>query len=137
MAGKLSVTAYVDCTGPLFDGRAEAATAELTDAIAKRGAEWALERLRETPMDKTGRSRGGFQSALRVVARNSGYAVPAPMIRGVTWGPWLEGGTARNRSTKFKGYRPFRDTRQELEDTKAQEIADKALAEYLPRMGGD
>jgi hypothetical protein len=135
--GSTSVTAYVDCTGPLFDGAADAAAGELTDSIAKRGAEWALEHLRESPMNKTGRARGGFQAALRVVQRSAGYAVPAPMIRGVTWGPWLEGGTARNRSTKFKGYRPFRDTRQALEDGKAQEIAEAALAEYLPKMGGE
>jgi hypothetical protein len=137
MAGALTVTAYVDCSGPLFDGGAEKATAELTDAIAKRGAEWAREHLAETKMDKSGRAAGAFSAALRVVQRSAGYAVPAPMIRGVTWGPWLEGGTKRNRSTKFKGYHPFRDTRQALEDGVAQEIADKALEEYVPRMGGD
>lgn len=136
MAGKMSVTAYVDCTGPLFDGAAETATAELTDAIAKRGAEWARSHLAETRMDKTGRATGAFSASLRVVQRSAGYAVPAPMLRGVTWGPWLEGGTKRNRDTKFKGYHPFRDTRAELENSVAQEIADKALEEYVPRMGG-
>jgi hypothetical protein len=137
MAGKLSVTAYVDVSGPLFDGTAETAAAELTDTIAKRGAEWAREHLAETRMDKSGRATGAFAAALRVVQRNAGFAVPAPMIRGVTWGPWLEGGTKRNKSTKFKGYHLFRDTRQQLEDGVAQEIADKALEEYVPRMGGD
>lgn len=135
--GSTSVTAYVDCSGPLFDGTAEKAAAELTDAIAKRGAEWAREHLAETKMDKTGRATGAFSQALRVVQRNAGWAVPAPMIRGVTWGPWLEGGTKRNRDTKFMGYHLFRDTRAVLEDSKAQEIADKALDEYAPKMGGD
>jgi hypothetical protein len=135
--GSLKATAYVDCSGPMFDGTAEKAVADLTDAIAKRGAEWALDNLGNTPMNKSGRARGGFQAALQVVRRNVGYAVPAPMIRGVTWGPWLEGGTSRNRATKFKGYHLFSKTRAELEDTVAQEIADGALEEYLPRMGGE
>lgn len=137
MAGSLKVTAYVDCTGPLFDGTAEKAVTELTDAIAKQGAEWARDNLHDFPMDKTGRARGGFQGAVRVVQRSAGWAVPAPMIRGVTWGPWLEGGTKRNKSTKFKGYHLFSKTRAELENGVAQEIADKALEEYLPKMGGD
>lgn len=135
--GSLKATVYVDCSGPLFDGTGEKAAAELTDAIAKRGAEWAQQNLRDTAMNRSGRARGGFQSALRVVQRSVGYAVPAPMIRGVTWGPWLEGGTQRNKSTKFKGYHLFSKTRTELEESVAQEIADKALEEYLPQIGGD
>ena len=137
MASRMSVTAYVDCQGPLFDGTAEKVVGELTTEIAKRGAEWAQDDLRGKPMDKTGRAHGAFQANLRVVQKSAGFAVPGPMIRGVTWAPWLEGISKRNKSTRFKGYRPFSKTRAELEDSKAQEIADQALEEYLPRLGGE
>jgi hypothetical protein len=137
MASRMSVTAYVDCTGPLFDGTAEQAVAEMTTEIAKRGAEYAKDALRERPMDKTGRARGGFQAHLQVVQKTAGFAVPGPMLTGVVWAPWLEGVSKRNKDTKFKGYRLFRDIRQELEDRVAQEIADKTLEEYLPRIGGE
>lgn len=136
MASRMSVTAYVHCTGPMFDGSAETAVSEMTRDIAKRGAEWAEENLRDTRMDKTGRAHGGFQANLRVVRKSSGFSVPGPMVKGVVWAPWLEGVSKRNKATRFKGYKPFAKARQELEDSKAQEIADEVLAEYLPRLGG-
>jgi hypothetical protein len=35
--------------------------------------------------------------------------------RGVTYGPWLEGVSSRNQSTRFKGYHAFREASQELQ----------------------
>jgi hypothetical protein len=35
--------------------------------------------------------------------------------RGVVYGPWLEGVSSRNQSTRFKGYHAFRTACQELE----------------------
>jgi len=133
----MTVTAYVIGSGPLFDGAADGVLDELRDKIAHDGAQWALEQLEQVRMDKTGRARGGFQENLRLVKRNAGWAVPAPMITGVVWGPWLEGSSQRNASTRFKGYHPFRDVRRQLQDGKAQEIADKALEELLPKLGGE
>lgn len=133
----MTVTAYVIGDGPLFDQTADEVLDELRDKIAHDGAQWALEQLEQVPMDKTGRARGGFQENLRLVKRNAGWAVPAPMISGVVWGPWLEGTSKRNASTRFKGYHLFRDVRRQLQDGKAQEIADKALEELLPKLGGD
>jgi hypothetical protein len=133
----MSVTAYVDCSGPIFDGTAEQAVSDLVRDIAKRGAEWAEENLRDTAMDKTGRARGAFQANLHIVEKSAGWSVPGPMIRGVVWAPWLEGTSKRNRSTKFKGYHPFSKTRQDLEDSEAQRIADETLEQYLPRLGGE
>ncbi len=132
----MTVTAYVICSGPILDGTADQVLDELRDTIAHRGADWAKEQLEAVPMDKTGRARGGFQENLNVVQRSAGWAVPAPMITGVVWGPWLEGTSKRNTTTRFKGYHLFRDVREELRDGKAQEIADKALEEFLPRLGG-
>lgn len=132
----MTVTAYVVGSGPLFDQTADEVLDELRDTIAHRGADWAKEQLEAVPMDKTGRAHGNFQEHLQVVKRNAGWAVPAPMISGVVWGPWLEGTSKRNTSTRFKGYHLFRDVRRQLQDGKAQEIADTALEEFLPRMGG-
>lgn len=38
----------------------------------------------------------------------------------VVYGPWLEGVSARNQTTRFKGYAAFRRARQELERIKVQ-----------------
>jgi len=37
---------------------------------------------------------------------------------GIVYGPWLDGSGSRNRTTRFKGYRHFRLTRQELNTPK-------------------
>lgn len=134
--GTLKITAFVDCSGPLFDGSAEQAVGELTREVARRGAEYAEQQLRAVKMNRSGRAKGNFQAHLQLLERNAGFAVPGPMIRGVTWSPWLEGVSKRNKGT-FRGYHMFRDVRRELEDGRAQEIAEKTLQEYLPRLGGE
>lgn len=137
MPGSLKITAYVHCTGPLVDGSADAVLGELTREVARRGAEYAEQQLRAVKMDKSGRATGAFQASLHVLQRNSGYSVPGETIRGVTWATWLEGTSKRNRATKFRGYHIFRDVRRQLEDGKAQEIAEETLAQFLPRLGGE
>ena len=136
MSGTLKVDVAVGAHGPLFDGTAshvlEEYTRDVRQAIADRG----VELLRAFPMNKTGRAHGGFQANLKTVDRGSAVAIPAPMIRGVVWGPWLEGVSKRNESTKFKGYHLFRKTRLQL-DREARDIAEKKLQEYLPRLGGE
>lgn len=132
----MTVSAYVFAAGPLFDGAADDALDELRDRIAHDGAAWALAQLDQTSMDKSGRATGAFQENLRLVKRELGWAVPGPMDSGVVWSPWLEGSSKRNASTRFKGYHPFRDVRRQLQDGKAQEIADKLVEQAVEQMGG-
>lgn len=136
MAGRIEVTAFVHVEGPIFDGEAEHALADydrdVRHAIADRG----VELLKAFPMDKTGRAHGGFQANLHTVDTDLGTAIPGPMIRGVTWAPWLEGNSKRNRSTSFKGYHLFRKTALQLQD-EAADIGDRELQKYLPKMGGE
>ena len=60
----------------------------------------------------------------------------APVVYEIDTWPWLEGVSSRNATTRFKGYRPFAQVRRALRAGKAQEIAEKALEELLPQMGG-
>jgi len=136
VSGRLTVTAAVKISGPLADGTApkvlERYAEDVTQAIADRGAEL----LRAFPMDKTGRSTGGFREHLHTMRRDRNtVAIPGPMIRGVVWSPWLEGTSKRNESTGFKGYHLFRKTRLQL-DREAGDIAERKLQDYLPELGG-
>lgn len=135
MSGVLCVTADCQVTGPLANGEAERAVQDWATATVKALGDEGVRMLREFPMNKTGRAHGGFQENLHVLQKGPQARIPAPMIKGVTWGPWLEGTSRRNDSTRFKGYHLFRKTRQELQ-RKAPEIAEQELAKYLPRMGG-
>lgn len=137
MPKAMSVNAYIFSSGPIFDGVADQVIDEIKDEIAKRGAEYARDQLRQVVMDKTGRARGVFQEHLQTVQRDLGYSVPAPMIKGETWGPFLEGVTKRNVGTDFKGYQIFAKERRYLRAGKAQKIADEVVAERLPEIGGE
>ena len=135
MAGKMTVNAYVNVSGPLFDGQADDAVKRFTEDVRKAIADEGARMLREFPMDKTGRARGGFQENLRVLTSGNALRIRGPLITGVAWTPWLEGTSERNRSTSFKGYHLFRKTRLEL-DRKSGEIAQRELEKFLPEMGG-
>ena len=138
MAGSFKVTLDVEGRGPLFDGRADAALQDWARATTKAIADEGVAMLRAVPMNKTGRARGNFQANLHVLQRGGNGTeaqIPAPMIRGVTWGPWLEGTSQRNDSTRFRGYHLFRQTRQALQKL-APGIGQAELEKILPRIGG-
>jgi len=131
----MEVIASVSATGPLADGAAEDAVTRWLDASVQATAREGVGLLRNFPMNKTGRATGAFQANLHVLRRGPDAVIPGRMIKGVTWVPWLEGVSKRNRSTRFKGYHLFRQTRDELQ-RRAPAIAEAELAKYIGRMGG-
>lgn len=136
MAGKLTVTAYVAVRGPLTDGSAKDALQQWQENTAKALADEGTETLAAWPMDKTGRAHGGFQANLHPMRRDIGtYTITGPMIRGVTWAPWLEGVSKRNKSTGFGGYHLFRKTRLQLQKH-AQDVGQAELDKIMPALGG-
>jgi len=56
---------------------------------------------------------------------------------GVVYGPWLEGTSRRNNTTRFKGYRSFRNTKSWLDRTQTPKILQKHMARMRRRMNGD
>ena len=52
---------------------------------------------------------------------------------GVIYGPWLEGESSRNQTTRFKGYFTFRKTSQELQK-KSRKVFDAHLRRFVNRM---
>jgi len=135
MAGILKVQASVDVAGPLADGTADRALDDWAKATAAELARQGADMLRMWPMDKTGRAHGNFQSSLRVIQSGPVARIPGPMISGFTWSPWLEGVSKRNLTTRFKGYRLFRKTAQELR-RRAPDVGEQQLRRILPRLGG-
>ncbi len=95
-------------------------------------AQEGVNKLRSFVMDKTGRATGHYQSMITttVVGFND-ILIHDPVV----YGPWLEGNSERNRSTRFKGYRLWRLTKQYLQG-KAQEIEDAHMPELVRRLGG-
>jgi hypothetical protein len=127
--------AIVIKTGPLFDGQAAAAVTDWLASTRKDLAQQGADMLRAYPMNKTGRARGGFRAHINVVQRGLSEVIPDPKVPGVTWGPWLEGTSKRNSTTRFKGYHVFRKTTARLK-RRARQVAEGKLDIYIGRMGG-
>ncbi len=53
---------------------------------------------------------------------------------GVIYGPWLEGTSSRNQSTRFKGYASFRRTAQRLEKQKPR-VVEWYMRKTVRRLG--
>jgi len=55
--------------------------------------------------------------------------------RGVVYGPWLEGQSSRNKTTRFKGYSSFRRAAQRVEG-QVKILTDHVVELHVRRMGG-
>jgi hypothetical protein len=133
LMGELKVRVYVRAQGPLFDGAAPEIIHAWMDEVKKDIAQEGVNRLRAFVMNKTGRATGHYQSEIQtstLVAFND-----IRIFDPVVYGPWLEGTSKRNRSTRFKGYRLWRKTAQALNDD-ATAIADRRMPELVQKLGG-
>lgn len=135
--GSLKVRADCRVSGPLADGSADKAAEDWARNTTQQLGDKAVELLRDFPMNKSGRARGGFQKELKAVRKSpTTVVILGPQVRGVAWATWLEGVSKRNSSARFKGYRLFRKTRAQL-NKMAPQVAQEELEKVLPKMGGE
>lgn len=124
-------SAKVTFSGPLFDGRAQAAmddiVADVADKLGTEGQRRVLLGLDATLRRPT----GAYRSRITKYA-NAGQA-RVHDNRGI-YGPWLEGIGSRNKTTRFKGYRNFRNATQQL-NRGAKALADNVIAQHIDKMG--
>ena len=137
----------VTLSGPIFDGRAQAAMAKaviaIQDKLAAEGEKMAASALgMSIRVEHTGTAVRSITSTDRTTVYQTGkYTMPVTVDEGATvvtsdlasYGPWLEGTGSRNETTRFKGYYSFRVASQEL-DEQAGDIADETLQPYLEEM---
>lgn len=124
------ITTSVTQSGPIFDGRAVAATREFVEDAEEELAKTVAKYVREGTTvfrQPTGRAR----SKVRVVKRSLGRIV---YDGGLIYWPWLEGVSGRNRSTRFKGYQIWEHAADRAQ-AEAGEIAARRLPRYARRMG--
>jgi hypothetical protein len=131
--GDFRVTVNVTEAGPLLNGTAPEVIRVWMDDVKQDIAQAGVNNLRGFVMDKTGRATGHYQSQIV-----TSTLMPFNDVRihdPVVYGPWLEGTSERNRSTRFKGYRLWRKTAQRLQDD-APKIAEAKLPDLANRLGG-
>ena len=125
MTETISITKH----GPLFNGQARTALTAYVRAaeevVADAGVNLAQARLGSVLRNPT-----GFYESSIVTDRAS---VGEVIHDSTAYGPWLEGVSSRNQSTRFKGYHTFRMVTQQL-DRAAGGIAQRILGPFLARM---
>ena len=126
-------------SGPLFDGRARSAVRQLSRTVIGRIVRLGEQRLdrmlRPRPagvflsVDEAGRgkaSTGHYRRSVHPVVADTWGRIDDG---GVVYGPWLEGTSGRNRTTRFKGYSSFRRTRRWLQ-TQAGKVLSGAMSGF-------
>lgn len=121
----------VGLTGPLFDGRAEAAVEAFANDVEERVAEAVVQDVRLT-LDREARNpTGRYRNSVRAERNGGGWsATDGGRLR---YGTWLEGTSRRNRSTGFRGFHAFELAQAEAE-RQVNRIAEQAFPVHKRRM---
>lgn len=123
----------VTSTGPLFDGRFQGAMDGIIDEAVEVLAGFALERV-HFQLDKSIRNPTPYYET-QITQQKISRGLEVVHDRGIIYGPWLEGTSRRNASSKFKGYASFRKAAQQLQQ-QAQELVDNVIVRNIRKLGG-
>lgn len=127
----MGITVEVD--GALFNGQAAAARAAFLDEAKFRVGGQMLADVQQILNRDIRHPTPYYETQVTLQQVREDYVVHD---RGIVYGPWLEGVSYRNQTTRFKGYHAFRRATQELAG-KVQGIVVSVLrGGYLTRMGG-
>ena len=122
---------FVTASGPIFDGRAEAAARDFCDDWEREYAQQVEDAVRTTGQGMFKHSTGNWSRHIQAVASGDGQEVNDSNL---IYGPWLEGTGSRNApKTRFRGYSIFRKTAQRME-REAGPNAEAMLPRYTRRM---
>lgn len=131
----LEVTAKGPILRPDAAGKMKDAEQAIISRLLEMGEERLAEMLRPRPAgvylsvqeaQKGKASTGHYRRNLQT-RMNSGFGIISD--GGVIYGPWLEGTSSRNQTTRFKGYAAFRRTGEWL-----QTQADRVSGEIVTRL---
>lgn len=126
----VNVQPTVKTTGPIFDGRARAAVDDFLDAAELEVADEGVNDVRQQLGTVLQNPTGFYESRIQTERQRDDTMVTDA---GVVYGPWLEGTSSRNQTTRFKGYHTFRQVAQRLQG-KADDIAQRVLPTFIRRM---
>jgi hypothetical protein len=125
--------ATVNFSGPIFDGRAEAAAAAACADIAREVGGEAKSQVDKMLPQVLQYPTGNYQAHIQTEQRGPSTVAVNDGGR-IVYGPWLEGVGSRNfPKTRFKGYGTFRWVGQFVERF-ASEWAEDVLQKYIRRM---
>jgi hypothetical protein len=121
----------VDLDGPLFRGQWPGIIDDMLTEMRQSLGQAAMSELHER-MDRSFRKPTPYYETQIVMDRQVDSLVVHD--HKIIYGPWLEGVGSRNRSTRFKGYRIWRGTKQEIAGRSA-EICERVFRRMRGRLG--
>jgi hypothetical protein len=124
------VSTSINVSGPVFDGRAEAECARICDEAERDVAAQGYSDVMATLNARIQHPTPYYETQVTVTKEVGGRLIHD---RGIVYGPWLEGTSPRNRSTRFKGYRAFTLARLAL-PSKARALVQNAVNRGLGRL---
>lgn len=123
-------TVNVTFTGSLFQGHPDHVIDAFLDEATREVAAQGLADVHQILNAKIQHPTPYYETQVTIDQARDGWVVHD---RGIVYGPWLEGVSSRNQSTRFKGYHAFRQATQQLE-RKAPQLAERLLPKYLGRL---
>lgn len=126
----MSLDITVTFHGPLFGGTARRVLQDIGDQAAVEVGNAALERVQYF-LDRSIRHPTPYYET-QIVQQTVGNT-EVVHDRGIVYGPWLEGTSSRNGTTRFKGYASFRRATQATEQL-APAIVARVIAKNIGRL---
>lgn len=114
--------------GPLFDGQAAEAVVAWAGHAVREVAKVGVDDVGLQLIRVLQHPTGFYESNIR--SDPTGYHEETVNDNRVIYGPWLEGTSSRNQTTRFKGYATFRLMAQQL-DRKVMSIIEPILPELI------
>jgi hypothetical protein len=143
----MKVNASIDFSGPYFR-KGPAIVKEVTGQFVKRMVELGTDRLHDKlrpeptgvfkSVQEAGRkrvSRGQYRQGIQSHFSGLQGRIDDLGDQGKIYGPWLEGTSTRNQTTKFKGYFQFRKTRDWMQEQVKPE-AKKFIRLFARKLNG-
>lgn len=123
----MSESGGVSLEGPLFSGdtgrQVSQAIRDTQEDLAQEGVDLVHRRLSEVLREPT----GYYEAHINIERQQDDVLVTDS---DVIYGPWLEGTSSRNATTRFRGYSTFRLVTQELE-ARSQAVLERNLRAAL------
>jgi hypothetical protein len=129
----MSTTIEITFTGPLFDGRAEQIIDSIIDDMTVEVANEASATVHRLLNERIQHPTPYYETQIARQDPRPGTSIVTD--RGVIYGPWLEGTSPRNRTTRFRGYHAFSEATDQIDDRAPQLLA-AVLSRRLPDLGG-
>ena len=142
----MTVNIQVQMKGPIFDRQNRSLPRKTVERIAARVVEEADQRLAETlrprpagvylSITEAGKGKASTGNYRRRIATRSKGLRGLITDSGTEYGPWLEGTSRRNQSTRFKGYHSFRRTSQWMNKTRVPQLLQKIINDMTKKLNG-